>query len=140
MGLFVVLFIKPLTKKLIFDILIPSKRDNIGNLDMAKKANFTFKLHPKETGLGAVGHPFQSCDIKLNKQTVGTIHAPTWMTKGNEFSVSFTVKHKDPAITYCDWKWVRLKHTTASLDDMKAWLKANIDTITTKLELHAQED
>lgn len=107
---------------------------------MAKKANFTFKLHPKETGLSSVGNPFQSCDIKLNKQTVGTIHAPNWMTKGNIYSVSFTVKNNDPEKSNCNWKWVRLKYTTTSLEDMKAWLKDNIDTITSKLELHAQEN
>lgn len=106
---------------------------------MAKKANFTFKLHPKQTGLASIGNSIQSCDIKLNKQKVGIIHAPNWMTKGNDYSVAFIIKPKDPAIDYCDWKWVRLKHRTQSLEEMKVWLKENIDKITSQWELHFSE-
>lgn len=39
---------------------------------------FTFKLHPRETGLAGVGNPYQGSDIKLNKQIVGTIYPATW--------------------------------------------------------------
>lgn len=106
---------------------------------MTKKINFTFKLHPKENGLGGVGHPNQSCDVKLNKKIVGLIHAPSWMSTTQEYSVSFTVKQNDPNITNCEWKWVKLKHKTATLDEMKEWLKANVDEITSKLELHEIE-
>lgn len=36
----------------------------------------TFKKEPRETGLGAVGHPHQCVNIKVDKRVVGMIDAP----------------------------------------------------------------
>lgn len=102
-----------------------------------KKIKFTFKLHPKETGLSAVGNTRQSADIKLNKQIVGTIHAPTWMTKDNKYSVSFAVKSEDKN---CGWSWVRLKQRTDTIEEMKAWLNQYATAIVEKYELHVLDD
>lgn len=98
-----------------------------------KKIKFTFKLHPKATGLSAVGNSYQSADIKLNKQIIGTIHAPSWMTKDNKYSVSFAVKNEESS---CGWKWVKLKQRTDTIEQMKEWLNSCAPLIAEKYEFH----
>lgn len=51
----------------------------------------TFKKHPKETGLSAVGNPFQGSDIKVDGKVVGCICAPTWQSKDNLWSIMLHV-------------------------------------------------
>lgn len=98
-----------------------------------KKTKFTFKLHPKSTGLSAVGNTRQGADVKLNKQVIGTIHAPNWQTKDNKYSVSFAVKSEDKN---CGWSWVRLKQRTDTIEQMKEWLNEFAGLIVEKYEFH----
>lgn len=107
---------------------------------MAKKAKFTFKLHPKAKGLAAVGNSRQDCDVKLNTLRVGLIHAPNWATKGSEYAVSFAVKHTDEENPNRKWKWVRLTKTTPTLDEMKEWLNKVADQVVDKYDLHSFTD
>lgn len=104
------------------------------------KQNFTFKLFPKETGLAAVGHFAQSSHIKFNKKVCGTIKAPNWMTKTNDYTVSIAVKHNDPAITHCDWHWITLNIKDPDLKVVKAWLNDKCSAILAKYTLHFFDD
>jgi hypothetical protein len=93
---------------------------------------FTLKRQPKETGPDAHKHPFQSIDIRLNKQIVGVIEAPPWYAKGAKrgmWRVSFAV-----AVTPTDdhpskFKWVTVG--TDFYDDKLAsrWVRDNADAI-----------
>lgn len=105
-----------------------------------KPVKFTFKLQHKETGLAAVGNSLQSCDIKLNKLHVGTIHAPNWMSKTHEYSISFAVKYVDDKNEHNTWKWVRLSKKTQSLEEMKDWVNQMASQIVEKYELHSFTD
>lgn len=98
-----------------------------------KKIKFTFKFHPKATGLSSVGCSQQSADIKLNKQIVGVIHAPDWTTKDNKYSVSFAVKNEEKS---CGWSFVRLKQRTDTIEQMKEWLNSCAPLIVEKYEFH----
>lgn len=97
---------------------------------------FTFKLQPKATGLAAVGNSRQSADIKFNKQVCGLITAPNWMSKSNEYTASITVKHNDPTITHCDWKWLTLKIKSDDIQVVKDWLNEKCPVILEKYTLH----
>jgi len=58
----------------------------------------TFKKHKKEAGLAAVGYPYQSVDIKLNKQVIGMINAPNWHKQG--WRIAFAIEKQE------GWKWI----------------------------------
>lgn len=96
---------------------------------------FTFKLDKKETGLAAVGNSLQSADVKLKKKVCGRIQAPNW--RSNVYRCSFVVKTEESS---CGWKWVTLKKTTESMNEMKQWLKDNTEKIVSGLDLHFFED
>lgn len=106
---------------------------------MAKQARFTFKLHPKMTGLAAVGNSRQDCDVKLNKLTVGRIDAPNWQTKDNKYKVCFSVKQTPTADNpNLDWKWIFLAKRTDTIEEMKEWLNtpAVINKLSETYEFH----
>lgn len=104
---------------------------------MAKQVKFTFKLDPKLTGLMAVGNSERGATVKLNGKKVGSITAPNWMSKTREFTVSFAVKKTDPENPNVKWEWVRLKHRTMNVDDMKIWLNTMAAAIVEKYDLHS---
>ena len=85
---------------------------------MSKQKNrFTFKKHPRETGLRAVGHPYQSVDIKRGGLVCGTIYAPTWRTNG--WSVALMINK--PSGENCDWSWA-IGPTFNTEDGAREWL------------------
>lgn len=104
------------------------------------KQKFTFKLHPKATGLSAVGNSLQSSDIKLNKNVCGIIQAPNWMSKDNNYIARITIKHNDPSITNCDWKWITLNIKDPDIQVVKDWLNSKIELILEKYTLHFFDD
>ena len=106
---------------------------------MATK-NFTFKLYPKETGLAAVGNDLQSSHIKFDKKVCGTIKAPNWMSKTNDYIATLAVKHNDPDITHCDWHWITLNIKDPDLQVVKDWIKAKSPAILAKYTLHFFDD
>jgi len=63
----------------------------------------TFKKHPKETGLAAVGNRRQCVDIKMDKKIIGLIAAPNWSTEDQKYGVSVAVESSD------SWKWLFCK-------------------------------
>lgn len=103
---------------------------------MAKKVKFTFKLQEKEVGLAS--RSLQHCDVKLDKLVVGMIHAPSYLSKTNEYTVSFAVKHHDPEKTV-DWKWIHFKTQKPTLKMMKEFINQPtfISHLTEKYQLHS---
>lgn len=100
------------------------------------KPKFSFKLQPKATGLSAVGNTRQSADIKFEKAVCGIITAPNWMSKTNEYTARITVKHNDPTITHCDWRWVTLNIQSPDIQVVKDWLNEKAPSILEKYTLH----
>jgi len=100
-----------------------------------KNMKISFKKHPKETGLQAVGYPYQSVDIKLNGKVVGVIHAPNWQSEG--WKVNFAVmKNKPDGNPNCDWKWIKLNKIFENEEDAREAIKNNIVYITNNYTLH----
>ena len=99
-----------------------------------KPKKFTFKLHPRQTGLAAIGNSLQDCDVKLSGKVVGIIYAPTWQSKANEYLVRFTVKGGAEG-SKIDWKWITLSKRTGSMLEMKEWLNTMFEQIIEKYEL-----
>lgn len=99
-----------------------------------KKDRFTFKKEPKETGLSAVGHPYQSVNVKLNGKAVGIIHAPSWNSEGWRFMVMVN----EPSNQNCPWSWRRIKTFTTELES-RLWVLENADLLL-KMNLRWDED
>lgn len=88
---------------------------------MAKKRKrFTFKKEPCETGLRAVGHPYQSVAIKRDGREVGTIAAPTWSREG--WRVGLMIN--EASGRNCDWKWMFPK-TFGTEQEARDWLNSD---------------
>lgn len=100
------------------------------------KQKFTFKLQPKATGLAAVGNAYQSADIKFEKQVCGVINAPNWMSKTRDYTARIAIKHNDPTITNCDWKWITLNIKNTDIQVVKDWLNEKCPVILEKYTLH----
>ena len=103
---------------------------------MRKIKKFTFKLHPKETGLASVGFPCQSADIKLNKKMCGTIYSPNWRTKDGMYSASMLVCDSS---TSCGFKWRKLKLSASTLQEAKDWINDRAESLQS-LNLYFVED
>ena len=100
--------------------------------------SFTFKKHPKETGLRAVGYSRQSLDIKVNGKVCGLISAPNWTTKDNKYTIRLTVFKEDineDDNPNCVWRWVTLKFKSESEQECKDFLKSNYNNIVQKYNL-----
>ena len=103
---------------------------------MAKeKFNISFKKHPRETGLAAIGHPYQSVDIKLNKQCIGMIDAPNWQKA--QWRIRITIKDSEQ---FCGWRWIQFKTKFDTEEEAREWVKTNLKAISEEYELHVFED
>ena len=101
----------------------------------------TFKKQPKETGLGAVGHPYQDIDCKIKKRKFGYISAPTWRTKDHKWVVRVMVMKTEPDDNpNCAWRWVEFANRFDDDEKAKAWLQENIDEIQQKYTLRFVEE
>lgn len=97
---------------------------------------FSFKKEPRETGLAAVGNPYPNTQIKLDKQQVGYISAPTWQTKDRMWGVHFAVE-KDGG---CGWHWIHVKRRFDSEPESREWIKQNAEKVQKQFTLHKFED
>lgn len=68
------------------------------SLNEGDMMRITFKKHKKEAGLGTIGYPYQSVDIKIDKQIVGTINAPNWHKQG--WRIAFAIEKPG------NWRWI----------------------------------
>lgn len=105
---------------------------------MVKIKSFTFKNQPKATGLAAVGNRIPNVTIKHNGKIVGWIDSPK--ARKNECTVYFHVKREPTE----DWKSnfynVQLENVTDNVEDMKAWVKENTESILSKIDVYYRED
>ena len=93
----------------------------------------TFKKRPKETGLRAVGYPYQNVDIKLGGKVFGLINAPTWQTKDNFWRVSFAAKAVEENK---DWRWATFVPLFENEELAREWVIANVDRLAEKYQFH----
>lgn len=100
---------------------------------MSKIKKFTFKNQPAERGLAAVGHGTPDADIKHNGKIVGWISPTSYHQK--ECRALFFVKNEPTHDDPCDFRVVRLVHTTQKVSEMKEWLKENTESLVSKLDL-----
>lgn len=70
--------------------------------------------------------------IKIKRKEVGLIV----QNKDYSYSPKFTVKDNS---RHCGWRWITLKMSRNTVDEVKKALKESFDTITTKYELHPLE-
>lgn len=105
-----------------------------------KKEKFTFKKHPRETGLAAVGNPHPNTDIKHNKRLVGVIDAPNWSSTDDQWRIRLMKKKTEPDDNpNSDWKWIRLKKTFDSEPEAREFLNQNVDQLLS-WNLHHDDD
>lgn len=90
------------------------------------KNKFTFKKHPKETGLSAVGNPYPDVDIKHKKKIVGMIASPNWRTKDNKWAIRLMLKDKE------NFQWVTLKARFDNEAEARQFLNERVDQILDK--------
>jgi hypothetical protein len=100
-------------------------------------SKFTFKRHPKETGLRSVGHPDPWVDIKLAKKVVGSIVPPTAFTRDDAFKVMLMVA--DPS-NRCGWEWVTLKFRGDTEQSAREFLTTNAEAIQAKYPLYMDSE
>ena len=99
---------------------------------------FTFKKHKRETGLRAVGYPYQSSDIKLDGKVVGTITAPSWQVTDGLWRIRLTVKRVPTPDALCEWEWIQLKFRGKDEAGCQKFILDNVETLV-KLNLHTIE-
>lgn len=101
----------------------------------------SFKKHPAETGLMAVGHSNRSVDIKVDKKIVGYIRAPAWDTPSN-WKVYFSVNKPQPDDNpNCAWKWVSFKNAEFATEEIaREWVKNNIERVALTYKFHETGD
>lgn len=100
--------------------------------------NFTFKKQTRATGLAGIGYSKESIDIKLNGKICGTISAPNWTTKDNNYSISLMVlkdQLEEDNNPNCNWKWVIFKFKSESEQECREFLKSNYEIIVKKYNL-----
>lgn len=99
---------------------------------------FTFKRHPRATGLSNCAFPYPNVDIKVKKKRVGYISPPNYTTKSHVWTVRFMVN--DPNGINCKWHWVTLKKTFEDEECARAFLRENFDDLIGKFDLAPEED
>ena len=106
-----------------------------------KKRKFTFKRHPRITGLAGIGYTKQSVDIKLDKHIVGIIYAPNWQSVGYTWDVGFTVL-KDPTqpVESCKWRWIYIKKKYNSEEEARQGAQSLIEPLIRDYTLWSIED
>ena len=101
---------------------------------MAKR--FTFKMHPKVTGLARVGAGARPSGIKLDGRYVGLIRGPSRFGQ-DEWTI--TLRIKDEA-AHCGWRNATLKHRPTDREAAMTWLNENFTKIAAAYVLMPEED
>lgn len=108
-------------------------------MDKKNKIKLSFRKKPKNTGLFAIGTPYNSTDIKINKVTVGEIMPPSWNSSNKGWKIGFMVIKKDimeDGNKNCVWKWVRFKVEFEKEELGRIWVRDNIEGIMSRYELY----
>jgi hypothetical protein len=104
-----------------------------------KPKRFTFKKEPRETGLRAVGHPYQGVNIKLAGKNVGFIYPPSWNSKRDEWKVSLMIRREPTAEWASDFTWANVKTLFKTEQEARDYLQANFEKIVL-WDLHSVEE
>lgn len=104
---------------------------------MGKK--FTFKKEKKETGLRAVGNPYQSVYIKLNGCVVGMIDAPNWQSKDHKWAIRLAIKETPQPGYPANFAWITLKTKFDIEAGAREFLSIFGDELQAKFDLHLFE-
>lgn len=100
----------------------------------------TFKKEPKETGLAAVGRPYQASYCKIKGKGFGTLDPPS-IRGAHVWTVRVMIMKPEPdGNPNCDWKWLTFKRTHNSDEQARVWLQENIDRIQEIHTLRFAED
>lgn len=100
--------------------------------------NFTFKKHPRETGLASVASQSQIVDIKHNKLRVGAIYPPDMFTDSTNWYIQLAVKTEENTF---GWKYIYFYSEEFKEEkDARDWLKEQKDFLFYKHVLHYFED
>lgn len=97
----------------------------------------TFKLHPKCTGLAAIGNSQRGADIKINGKKVGTIHPSSWCKE--HYTITFMVVKAnimEDDNPNCIWKNITLNAKFSNLEDAQKFVTENINLIINKYTLY----
>lgn len=100
----------------------------------------TFKLHPKATGLAAVGYSKRGADIKIKGKKVGRINPPSWTSE--YYTIQFSVVKDDimeDGNSNCIWRNITLNAKFNDLENAQKFIIENIHLIVKKYTLHAVE-
>ena len=98
--------------------------------------NITFKKHPRNTGLYAVGHPYQNVDIKINKKCFGIIYAPNWQTEDRKWTIGIMIVETElDDNPNCTWKWIYFKQKFDEESHARQWIQEHIDKIMKRYDL-----
>ncbi len=100
---------------------------------------FTFKKEPRETGLRSFGHPYPNTIIKLNKKKVGTIRAPSYMTKDGKWVIAFTHSVTPTEKYPCPFTWYEVSERFESETDAREYIKKNAQELL-KMNFHHVDD
>jgi len=98
---------------------------------MKSPKKFTFKNHPKETGLARVGAGTPAIGIKYAGAEVGAIYFNNSWSSNRDIGIQVRLMapkestHESP----CKWKWITLKEKFSSGDEAKAFLNENFEKI-----------
>jgi len=103
---------------------------------MAKVKAFTFKNGKKLTGLMAVGNHIPHTYIKHEGKQVGWIQPPKARDEKREFTVYLAVKCEPTQENPCAFENTRLQYCATTLEEIKAWLKANTESLMTHYDLY----
>ena len=96
---------------------------------------FTFKKHPRATGLAAVGYGRQSVDIRLAGKNIGLIRGPDWTTPDHCYSIGVQVKGNPDNNPNCSWHWVYFKVRFATEDVAREWVTTRLEAALLKNNL-----
>lgn len=101
----------------------------------------SFKNHPKNTGLRAVGNPLSDTDIKIDGKICGLINAPNWRTQDHKYGIMMAViKEKEDGNPNNNWKWIHCIKRFDTIDEAKEWCKQRIPLLADKYQFHYFED
>lgn len=105
-----------------------------------EKTNISFKKHPRNTGLDAVGNPHSLVDIKVNKKICGQIRPPSWI-RGKFWNIALMVMKREPDDNpNCDWRWIFVKKSFDTEESARLFIKENIKSIMKTYTLRFSED
>lgn len=96
---------------------------------------FTFKKHPRATGLARVGDPNPNTDIRNLGKNIGWIAGPNYRS-GDHWRIWLSVKQDE----HPGWTNVCLKAKFDTEPEAREWLQKNRTNLIMRYDLHYHEN